>query len=466
MSERAAGRSPRVSWGPFLYTGALAIVWFLLAAVAVRNVGYPRPEDAAALLVMTAMGIISVHVHDDIGRARASFLMVVLLSCLPLFGPLVAGILGLLWAVGERRPQRLIAPIFNGLMSGVTALVGGFAYYLSGGLVPITADLPPNTLLLKVGLPLVVADLVMTCTNAALLTAMIAMTGGKPRTVLMGAVRELLPLYLTYAVIAFVFVVLWVPAGTGPLSAVLIAVPLVIARFVYTLYGDKVRAHARILSLFAQAGDGPGGSVARHAARVDTLCQGMAAGLGLSETDRRLLEYAAALHDVAMKGVLRETDQARTAGAYATNILALLPHPGLAEEVMTGVDFLQGAAGVVRAHHERMDGRGYPDGLVGDEIPITARVLAVADAFDALTTTRGEVDALGKEDAYGELDAAVGNGHLDQRVVQALRSFLQNQTWDSCSDPASEGSWLWDHHALPAMSEVIADEIDAGRTTR
>ncbi len=449
-----------------MYTGALAVVWSLLAVIAVRNVGHPHTDDAAALLVMAVMAIISVQVHDAIGRAHASFLMVVLLACLPLFGPLVAGVLGLLWAVGERKPQHPIVPIFNGLMSGVTALVGGFAYYVSGGLVPITAELPPSTLLLNVGLPLAVADLVMTGTNAALLTGMIAITGGKPRSVLMGAVRELLPLYLTYAVIAFVFVVLWVPADTGPLSAVLIAVPLVIARFVYTLYGDEVRAHARILALFAHAGDRPGGSLATHAKRVDTLCQGMAAGLGLPETDRRLLEYAAALHDVAMKSVLRETDQARAGGASATNILALLPHPQLAEEIMAGVEFLREAAPAVRAHHERMDGRGYPDGLAGDEIPITARVLAAADAFDALTTTRGDVDALGKQDAYRELDAAVDSGHLDQRVVAALRSFLRHQAWEPCSDPVSEGSWLWDHHALPTMSEVIADEIDARRTAR
>lgn len=265
--------------------------------------------------------------------------------------------------------------------------------------------------------------------------------------------------------IAFVFVVLWVPAGAGPISAILIAVPLAIARFVYTLYGDEMRAHARILALFARAGDGPDGSLAAHAARVDTLSQGIAAELGLSEADRRVLEYAAALHDVAMKGVLRETDQVRTGRASATNIRALLPHPALAEEVMQGVEFLSDAASTVRAHHERMDGRGYPDRLAGEEIPLTARVLAVADSFDALTTTRGEMQALGKEEALEELDVAVSSGHLDGTVVAALRTHLQDRPWEAHVDPVTEGTWLWDHHALPTMSEVIADEVIDAETT-
>lgn len=444
---------------------ALAALWVGLAGVAAQSSPHPRDVDPVAFTVIAVMAVVSVRVQGlAVSRAGASFLLVVLLASIPLFGPLAAGVLGLLWAVADRKYGLSIVPVFNGAMSGVTALLGGLAYAVVGGIVPLVADLAPSALMVRVGLPLVVADLVMTCANAAILTGMIAISGGNPRAVLMGAIRELLPLYLAYAVIAFVFVVLWVPADAGPVAAILIAVPLAIARFVYTLYGDEMRAHARILSLFARAGDGPEGSLAAHAARVDHLCQGLAAELGLHETDRRLLAYAAALHDVGMKGVLRETDQARTGRASATNIRALLPHPLLAAEVMQGVAFLEDAAGTVRSHHERVDGRGYPDGLAGEEIPLTSRVLAVADAFDALTTTRGEVAALGVDEALSEIDAAVTGGQLDARVVAALRAHLAGVDWRSRQDPVSEGSWLWDHHTLPTMSDVIADEIvDADR---
>ncbi len=443
-------------------------MWVALAVVAAEFSPPVRQLDVVPLVVIAVMAVVSVRVQGlTASRAGASFLLVVLLASVPLLGPLTAGVLGLLWAVADRKYGMSIVPVFNGAMSGVTALLGGLAYVAAGGLVPILADLSPGSLLMRVGLPLVAADLVMTCANAAILTGMIAISGGAPRAVLMGAIRELLPLYLAYAVIAFVFVVLWVPADAGPVAVVLIAVPLAIARFVYTLYGDEMRAHARILSLFARAGDGPEGSLAAHTARVDRLCQGIAATLGLSETDRRLLEHAAALHDVGMKGVLRETDQERTGRASATNIRALLPHPALAAEVMQGVSFLEDAAATVRSHHERMDGRGYPDGLVGEEIPLTARVLAVADAFDALTTTRGEVSALSVQDALDELATAVDDGQLDSRVVAALRDHIGQAHWEPWSDPVSEGSWLWEHHSLPTMSEVIADEVvDADRAGR
>lgn len=444
------------------------MVWAGLAIVAAKYSPPPGHFDLIPVAVIAVMAVVSVRVQGlAVSRAGASFLLVVLLASVPLFGPLMAGILGLLWAVADRKYGLSIVPVFNGAMSGVTALLGGLTYVAAGGLVPVVADLAPSALLLRVGLPLVAADLVMTCANAAILTGMIAISGGNPRAVLMGAIRELLPLYLAYAVIAFVFVVLWVPADAGPVAVILIAVPLAIARFVYTLYGDEMRAHARILSLFARAGDGPEGSLAAHAARVDRLSQGIAAELGLHETDRRLLEYAAALHDVGMKGVLRETDQARMGLASATNIRALLPHPLLAAEVMQGVAFLEDAAATVRSHHERMDGRGYPDGLAGEAIPLTARVLAVADAFDALTTTRGDVAALGVAEALDELSAAVDNGHLDPRAVAALRAHLQDVQWAPQDDPVSEGSWLWDHHALPTMSEVVAEEVvDADRASR
>jgi len=465
VSEHAApGGPPPRAWGPFAYVAGLGVAWALLLPVAALRSHLTLP-DAPGLIVLVVMAIVSFRVMDIPYRGAAnSFTTVVLLTCLVLYGPLVAGVVGLVVAFADTKYGLSIVPAFNGLMLGMTALVGGLVYPALGGLNVLHSvhGAGPIELLVRVGVPLLGADLAMCVVNVLVLAGMMAITGGSPRALLVGSVKELVPLYIGYALIAFVFVLLWGPAGVGPLSALLIAAPLAIAHFVYVQYGDEVRAHERIISMFTRSGDGPDGRVARHAERVQELCQVIAAQLGISEHDRQVLGYAAQLHDIAMKAVVRATDTQRGGSGPYTNVRALIPHPALAAELVSGVNFLADAAATIRSHHERMDGRGYPDGLVGQAIPLTARILAVADAFDALTTTRGERTALDTPGALAELQLSAGS-HLDPQVLVALGNALRGRTWPTHVDPLNEGSWLWDHHTLPAMSDVIADEMAAIR---
>lgn len=459
----SSGRSPRLyAWGPIAYAGFLAALWSFLIVVGRDRVEL-GPGDLVGIAVLTTMALVSAVVRDHRSKgAASSFTIVILLTCIVLYGPLVAGLLGLLVALSDRSYGVSIVPLFNGLMMGTMCAAGGLAYGLLGGSHALPVVSTSAELLARLGVPLLGADLAMCVVNVLVLAGMMAITGGSPRALLVGSVKELVPLYIGYALIAFVFVLLWGPAGVGPLSALLIAAPLAIAHFVYVQYGDEVRAHERIISMFTRSGDGPDGRVARHAERVQELCQVIAAQLGISEHDRQVLGYAAQLHDIAMKAVVRATDTQRGGSGPYTNVRALIPHPALAAELVSGVNFLADAAATIRSHHERMDGRGYPDGLVGQAIPLTARILAVADAFDALTTTRGERTALDTPGALAELQLSAGS-HLDPQVLVALGNALRGRTWPTHVDPLNEGSWLWDHHTLPAMSDVIADEMAAIR---
>lgn len=422
---------------------------------------WPR-LDAQAIVgigVLALMAVVSGLARDDRVRgASNSFTMVVLLACLVLYGPLAAGVVGAFVALVDRAYRLSVVPLFNAAMMGAMCAAGGLAFQLVGGHHDIADFVGSATLLRQVGLPLLLADLAMCAVNVVLLAGMFAVTGRDTRGLLAGSVRELVPLFIGYALVAFVFVLLWEPAGVGPFSAVLIAAPLAIAHFVYVQYGDEVRAHERIVGMFTRAGDGPGGRVAAHGARVDALCQLIAGQLGLADQDRQTLTYAAHLHDIAMKSVVRATDIQRGGTGPYTNVRALIPHPELAEEIVSGVPFLADAAPAIRSHHERIDGRGYPDGLLGPDIPLPARILAVADAFDALTTSRGERAALDTAGALAELRLSAGS-HLDAEVLDALGIALRSRERPAQDDPLNEGSWLWDHHTLPAMSDVIADEL-------
>lgn len=465
MSEAVLpGRSPRHTWGPFAYVCGLSACWLALA-LGLRGVGALTVHTIPTVAVLALLALVSVLTRDltsDV--ASSSFTTVILLTAIPLVGPSVAGVMGLLVAFADRRYVLTLAGFFNAVMIGTMTLLGGVAYVASGGLHPVPIGESPTSLLTRLGLPLLAADLVMCLANLAILAGMVWISGGQPKAVVWQSVRALVPLYLGYGIIAFVFVLLWEAAGVGPLSALLIAAPLTIARFVYVQYGDELRAHARIMSMFTTAADSADGRLAAHARRVDELCQLMAGPLGLTEPERKTLGDAAMLHDLGMKGVIRATDTQRGGYGPYTNVRALLPHPELAVQVVGDVDFLGEAAAAIRSHHERMDGRGYPDGLRGEEIPLLARILAVADAFDALTTTRGERTALERDDALAELALSAGP-HLDPAVVRALTEALRERPWERHVDILTEGSWLWDHHTLPAMSDVIADELGTERPT-
>lgn len=462
------GRSPRKAWGPFCYVFALGVIWVILLFVARDWVMLPI-HDLPGLGLLFALAIVSLWSRDSADKgASNSFTTVVLLACVVIYGPLAAGLLGIVLAMTDRTYGVSIVSAFNAVMIGAMTAAGGVVYHLAGGSTMLPGAIGAAQLLLQVGLPLLAADLAMCAVNVLALVGMFAVTGRNTHNLLVGSVRELVPLFVGYALVAFVWVLLWGPAGVGPLSAVLIAAPLAIARFVYVQYGDELRAHERIIAMLTRAGDGPDGRVAAHGARVDQLCQLIAAQLGLGEHDRKVLSQAAHLHDIAMKAVLRATDTQRGGTGPYTNVQALIPHPVLAAQIVSGVHFLADAAAPIRSHHERMDGRGYPDGLAGAQIPLTARILAVADAFDALTTTRGERAALDTHAALAELSLSAGT-HLDRRVLQALGNVLGGREQPLYDDPVNEGSWLWDHHTLPAMSDVIADEVaaagPAGRAT-
>ena len=129
-------------------------------------------------------------------------------------------------------------------------------------------------------------------------------------------------------------------------------------------------------------------------------------------------EFGFLLHDVGKvaipDGILHKADQ--LAGEEER---LMRGHPVIGWEIVRGVPFLEEAAEVVRHHHEHYDGTGYPDGLKGEDIPLTARVFAVADALDAITTDRPYRPAATMAEAREAIAAAAGT-HFDPRVVEVL----------------------------------------------
>lgn len=155
-----------------------------------------------------------------------------------------------------------------------------------------------------------------------------------------------------------------------------------------------------------------------HAQRVTRLAVRLGAALGLTDEDMSALELGAMLHDIGKIGVPDAI--LRKPGPLTEDEWVIMrQHTTLGAEMLADVPFLQRAMLLVRHHHERWDGKGYPDGLVSAAIPLGARIFAVADAFDAMTTRRPYRESRPPDDALAELRRVAGS-QLDPQAVEAF----------------------------------------------
>ncbi len=159
-------------------------------------------------------------------------------------------------------------------------------------------------------------------------------------------------------------------------------------------------------------------STAGHSARVRGYALRLADALGLEPGLRRRLGLAAKLHDIGKVGV-PEAVLNKPGPLSADEEGVVREHPVIGEHILSPVVRDATVLAAIRHHHERIDGAGYPDGLRGDQVPPLARVIAIADCFDALTSARTYRAALPAAEAFAILRADAGT-HFDPEFVRAF----------------------------------------------
>jgi putative nucleotidyltransferase with HDIG domain len=302
-----------------------------------------------------------------------------------------------------------------------------------------------------------VADVAQCLSNAVILSGIVRLAQGTPiRRFVLGMLGTSGPTYIGYGVIGFLFVILWVPGGVGPASALLILAPLFVARWAFVQYGDEQRAHERTLSALAAAVETKDLYTRGHSERVALLCGLIAGSLSMSHQDTEVLRFAGMLHDIGKLAiptrVLRRAD-----GLSDADLATIATHPARGVEMVRDIEFLEGSMEAILHHHERMDGRGYPSGLRGEDIPLFARVVAVADAFDSVTTSRSHRDAHTVEEAVAELHRRAG-AQFDPTIVAALERGLVRHVWEPTRlEPGlmATAGRAFDHDD-PAASDLMA----------
>ena len=409
-----------IAFTALLAVAGVAASWYL--------VGPPR--DLVALATLLLLGLLSVTLRErEVGtNITFSFLSIIVISSIVLIGPVGSALVGAVSMALERGRRSVSARVFNASMFAVQGVVGGLVYLRIGGALDLTTVQGPGALLMRVGLPLMVADAAQMLINAILLAGVVRLSSGvPPRRFLVQIVSSSGVAYIGYGVIGFLFVILWVPADVGPFSAILILAPLFVARWAFVQYGDEQRAHERTLSALVTAVETKDPYTAGHSARIARLAEWMAEPLSMSAQDVEALRYAAMLHDVGKVAVpTRILRRPRT--LTAVDLEALTRHSTLGVKLVRDIDFLSGSLDGIRHHHERWDGLGYPDSLAGDEIPLISRIIAVADAFDALTTDRAERRALTPAQALKQIEQRRGR-QFDPQVVAALTTVVDRHEW-------------------------------------
>jgi putative nucleotidyltransferase with HDIG domain len=193
---------------------------------------------------------------------------------------------------------------------------------------------------------------------------------------------------------------------------------LVYAREMRDLYRRLQRATLQGLQGLANALEAKDPYTRGHSGRVAVLARRIALALGWDEADAEVVAQAGLLHDIGKIGV-PESVLGKPGPLTEDEWVVMRGHPVVGGQIVAPLDFFSDGALIVRHHHERFDGSGYPDGLAGRDIPAGARVVAVADVYDALTSSRPYRAALPEAVAVAELARQAGRT-LDPDVVGAF----------------------------------------------
>jgi putative nucleotidyltransferase with HDIG domain len=348
------------------------------------------------------------------------------LAAVVLLGPGGAAVVGATSLISLRRGG-LRERAFNGAMYALSAYAAGAAYLVLGGQigVPKPGSFP------GIILPFAVAATVHVAVNHGLLWTMLLLlppSGASPQQGRLDLHLSLLLVSdLGYATLGLLIAALW--DLVGPFAAVLVLIPLFVARWAMGQFAAQEGAYSATMAALCQAVETKDFYTRGHSERVSRGATMLARQIGMGAERVEAIRYAGMLHDVGKLGVPTKVLQ-KTGPLTEEELAAIQLHPMRGLEIVRQIGFLTEALDGIMHHHERMDGKGYPMGLAGDEIPEFARVIAVADAFDSMTSTRSYRGARSVEEAVGELRKCSGM-QFDPMLVDAFIAALAQERWES-----------------------------------
>ncbi|GHE46454.1 metal-dependent phosphohydrolase [Streptosporangium violaceochromogenes] len=374
------------------------------------------------LLVLALLFLVceSVPTLLNVKQAAVSVSFSAALAAVVLVGPEGAALVGMTAVLSVRPGLPLVKRLFNGAQFAICGYTAGWVYESLGG----TARLPDIAGFDALIVPFAGAAAVFVPLNFVLIALVLVLTGQADQVPLRGLAQFLVS-YLGYATFGLLIAGLW--ATVNSISAVLVLLPLFVARWAFGQYLAQQRSYDATIAALCQAVETKDYYTRGHCTRVSLASGMIAQEIGMGSERLRAIRYAGMLHDVGKLGVPTKVLQ-KEGPLTEEEFAAIQLHPMRGLEIVRGIDFLDEAFAGIMHHHERQDGKGYPMGLAGDEIPEFARIIAVADAFDSMTSDRSYRGARPVEVAMTELRKGAGT-QFDPEMVTAFIKAVDREGW-------------------------------------
>lgn len=201
-------------------------------------------------------------------------------------------------------------------------------------------------------------------------------------------------------------------------------------------YSTLKKAHLDSVKVLGEAIDAKDPYTRGHSDRVRQMSLQIARSLGFSEERLEILEYGALLHDIGKIGIRDEILQ-KPGTLNGEEYETIREHPLIGVKIVEGIEFFKDKIPMIRNHHEQFDGKGYPDGLAGEAIPLEARIIAVPDAFDAMASLRPHQKTRAVEDILTEMEQCKGK-QFDPGILDI---FLRERIYEYLVDSSSSVSF-------------------------
>lgn len=350
------------------------------------------------------------------------------LACIMLFGPDIT-----IWVVlGSELFKKdnltgktpLSKVFFNSAQFVVSVWLAGNTYIFLGG----TVDSNPISILL----PFIGATLVYSFINISAVTIVLALVQkSSPWGIWLMNFRWVAPNFLAFAPLSLLMANVY--KVTGILGVFLFFVPLLLARYVFKSYMEVREVYLNTLEALASSLDAKDKYTKGHSDRVAKYAVEISRELKLPEDQIELIEQMALLHDIGKIGVSEELLN-RLTKLSDDEFDLIKMHSITGANILKNIHNLDVGVKYVRHHHEKFDGSGYPDSLSGDEIPLGARIITVADSFDAMTSDRPYRKGMTVENALLEVRKCAGT-HFDKDVVEAFLTIWETGKISSTVQP-------------------------------
>lgn len=402
----------------------LSIALFVIIAVALI-IAYPpiftrEVFIAFVFFFMFTLGAEALPVRLPRGDGSVSVGFAIIYAFVLLYGVSVGMLLAAFGTFSKREFTREVAwhaTVFNRAQLALSAAASGYIFMLFGGTIGVLDIHFWNLMAILAG---GLAYMLVNATSATLYLALLEKIDFT--RMWLYNIQWLLPNFAALIPLSYLIAVVY--QITGVAGLVLFFFPLLLARHAFQRYMDMRKVYINTISSLTRALEAKDAYTYGHGDRVSFLAKKIGRKMNLSESDVEVLGYVGVLHDIGKIGV-KDGILNKPGPFTGEEFREMKKHPEIGAEILKGVSFLGNGSKWVKYHHERLDGSGYPDGLIGDNIPLGARIIAVADAFDAIMSDRSYKKAKGLDFAVRELEANVGT-QFDGGVVEALKAVLED----------------------------------------